>query len=292
MDRSDIQRSRAVQSMAAVLKGLLPYALAPFLLLWFLAPPIGAAVRRSDAAAFLILLAILGVVLLNEYIYYAIHRKRPSLLLFAYGLLCLIAVVIIEEESLPADCALVSTLAIIGGFLMLMFLLVLSFWFARRPSRPAHAAAVGLRITVALILFFMAYQIVRDVESRIVSRDTWITLAILVVTILARNAPRIFSAYRRAMSRRRATGIAAGIIMQIVGETRLDRDDDLVTRNHACVRYVVDDELYETRADISRFTTRRYGRKAFIGREIPVFYNPEDPSVAFTNRINRHVFDG
>ena len=76
---------------------------------------------------------------------------------------------------------------------------------------------------------------------------------LLDVFILAFNGRRILSAFRRALSRRRASVWAAGTIVQIVGETRLDLDGDPLTRNHALIRYVVDDEVYETRADISRF---------------------------------------
>ena len=79
--------------------------------------------------------------------------------------------------------------------------------------------------------------------------------------------------------------------MQIIGETSLDLDGDPVTRNHVRIQYTVEDRVYETRADISRFTTRRFGKEAFVGREVPVFYDPADPSDAFADRIDRHFFD-
>ena len=71
------------------------YTLAPLLLLGFLAGPVQDAVRASDAAAWWILLATLGAVGLNWYVYYLLHRKRPSLLVFAHGVLCLLIVSVI-----------------------------------------------------------------------------------------------------------------------------------------------------------------------------------------------------
>ena len=79
--------------------------------------------------------------------------------------------------------------------------------------------------------------------------------------------------------------------MQIVGETHLDRDDDLVTLHHARVQYTVDSVPYETRAGISLYAIRKFGRKRFIGRTVPVRYDPADPAHAYTDRIDRHFFD-
>ena len=76
-----------------------------------------------------------------------------------------------------------------------------------------------------------------------------------------------------------------------MGETHLDMDDDPVTLCHALIEYAVDDKLYETRADISRYMIRRFGRDAFIGREVPVFYDPAEPEGAYANRIDKHFFD-
>ena len=89
----------------------------------------------------------------------------------------------------------------------------------------------------------------------------------------------------------RATGLAEGRILQLIGETHLDRDDDLVPLHHARVQYAVDGTPYEARAAISLYAVRRFGRKRFIGRTVPVYYDPSDPAHAYTDRIDRHFFD-
>ena len=73
-----------------ILKGLFFYVLVPALLLWLLAPAAGEAVRGSDPAALLILLAALAVVGLNWRIGSVLRTERPSLLVFSYGFLCLL----------------------------------------------------------------------------------------------------------------------------------------------------------------------------------------------------------
>ena len=291
MDKTEIPRKSASRLLSAVLKFILLYALAPALLLCILARPIGSAACGSDAAAFLILLAALGSVALNWLVYLLIRRKRPSLLVFAFGLFCLLAVVFIEHDALPGYASLASTLALIAGFLVLMCLLLPSFWLAAHNTRLTRVIAVGLRIAVGVILFFMAYQIIRDFEIENVTRDTWITIGILVVTVLTRFSPRILSAVRRRKAEDRATGLTEGRIVQIIGETHLDLDDDPVTRQHARIQYTVDGVPYETRADVTGFTVRRFGKAAFIGRKIDVYYNPADPADAHVSRIDRHFFD-
>lgn len=284
-------QNRGTRLLITLSKGLLLYTLVPALLLGFLAKPVSDAVRRSEAAAWLILLAGLGAVVLNWLIYLLLHRKRPSLLVFAFGFLCLFALALVEQEAFPSYNAMASALAVIAGSLALASLLLLSFWFSSRRSRPAHVFAVGIWIILGITLFFMATRVLRAVEIGNVTTDTWLTLGFMAALLLGWCSPRILTAVRRRSSRRRKSGLAAGIIIQIVGETHLDLDDDPVTRNHAHIRYMVDDVLYETRADISRYTTRRYGKAAFIGREVPVFYDPASPADAFVNRIDKHLFD-
>ncbi len=291
MNKADAPRLRKSLLWITILKGLFMYALAPALCLLLLAGPIGNAAQNSDPAAFLILLAVLGAVGLNWLVYAAIHRRRPSLLVFAHGVFCVLLVLIIEYEALPGYQELASTLAVIGGCLALALLFLLSFWFASRRSRPAHTVAVGLWITIGLVAFFMLYQILRDIECRRVTRDTWITAVILLALIPVACWRRIRSSFRRTAFQKRASGLAAGRIVQIIGETHLDRDEDLVTDYHARVEYTVDDTLYETRAGISKITMRRFGKKAFVGRKIPVRYDPDNPADAFTERIDRHFFD-
>ena len=291
MDGSGIQHTGKQILRITVLKILILYVLVPVSLLILLAAPVSEAVRRSDANAFLIILAAAGAVGMNWLVYSLLHRKHPPVPVFAHGILCLTVVVFIEHFALPGYHALAPVLAYIGGFLALMDMLMLSFWLAARRSRPAHVFAVGLRITVGVILFLMAWQILREIESRQVTRDTWITAGILVVTILVRNSPRIVSAVRRTAFHRRASGLTAGKIVQILGETHLDLDDDPVTLSHARVQYSVDGILYETRADISRYTIRKFGKPAIVGKEIPVCYNPANPSEAYVNRIDRHFFE-
>ena len=65
MNRQDVIKTLKSLFRTVVLKGLLLYVLFPLLCLWLLAGPIGSAVRGSDAAAFLILLAALVCVGLN-----------------------------------------------------------------------------------------------------------------------------------------------------------------------------------------------------------------------------------
>ena len=287
MDRPN----RKAHLLLTVLKGLLLYGLVPVLLLVFLAKPVSGAVRRSGAAALLILLAGLGAVVLNWFVYRLVRRQRPTLLVFAHGVLCLLALTLVEQEALPAYDPLASSLALIAGSLALACLLLLSFWFAARRSRPAHAVAAGIRITLGIILFFMAWRVLRAIEIGSVTPDTWLTLGFMAALLLGWCSPRILAACRRKKARRRKTGLAAGTIVQIIGETSLDLDGDPVTRNHVRIQYTVEDRVYETRADISRFTTRRFGKEAFVGREVPVFYDPADPSDAFADRIDRHFFD-
>ena len=274
-----------------ILKGIFLYALIPALCLWLFPQPVGSAVRGSDSSAFLILLATLAAVVLNWLIYIMIQKKHPSLLVFAHGVLCLLLMVLIEYSALPASGTLASTLSVIAGCLTLVYLFLLSFWLAAHRSRTAHVFAVGLWIIIGLIAFFMLCQVLRDFEIRQVTRDTWITIVILTALVPAAFVKKILSARRRAFSHRRTSALTSGRIVQLIGETHLDRDDDQVTKYHARVEYTVDDVPYETRADIYKITMRRFGKEAFVGREIPVHYNPDYPSEAFVNRIDRHFFD-
>ena len=162
----------------------------------------------------------------------------------------------------------------------------------KRPSRPAHALAVGLRVLYRAILFAMGWQIIREIEVRNVTANTWITAGILAAGIPAFFAPKIIAAIRRRSACRKADHVAIGRIFQIIGETHLDRDGDPVTLDYALIRYEADGALYETRAEISRYAVRKFGREAFTGREIPVFYDPADPAAAFADRIDRHFLDG
>ena len=259
-----------------ILKGFCLYALFPLLCLVLLAGPVGRAVRASDAAAFLILAAALACAGLNWLIYARVRRKRPSLLVFSFGLLCVLAVTLIAYEALPASSPTASTLAVIAGCLALAFMFLLSFWLAARRSKPAHEFAVGLWIAIGVLAFFMAVSVFRDFEIRRVTRDTWITVVILAAIIPAAFARRILSARR---------------ITRIIGETRLDMDEDAVTDYHARVSYAVDGIPYEIRAGIRKLTMRRFGKKAFVGRTIPVHYDPENPAAAYADRIDRHFFD-
>ena len=291
----DKQPSPAVPKQSlwpVVLRGIFLYVLVPGLLTAALAQPAGNAVRSSDTAVFLILFAALAAVGLNWLVYKAIHRKHPPALVFAHGVLCLLAVAAVEHEALPADSRLVSILAMIMGPLVMVFLLLVSSWLASfRRCKAALSAAVLLRIIVGLILFLMAYQIFRDIETGCVSTDTVLTFIILAAMIPACFLPKIISSYRRRALRSRATGLAEGTIVQIIGETHLDRDDDLVTLYHARIEFTAEDSPYETRADISPYAIRKFGRNAFIGRTVPVSYDPADPRRAYTDRIDRHFFD-
>ena len=291
MNRQDMVKTLKYLFRTVVLKGLFLYALLPFLCLLLLRRPIGNAVLGSDPAAFLILLAGLVCVALNWAVYTVRKRRRPSLLVFSFGVFCLLALTVVEYGALPASAPVASTLAVIGGCLALTGLFLLSYWFAAHRSRPAHVIAVGLWIVIGVVAFFMAYQVIRDFETRNVTRDTWITAVILLALIPAAFVRRIRSTRSSTAFRRRATGLAEGRILQLIGETRLDRDEDLVTDYHARVEYTVNDVAYETRADIAKITMRRFGKKAFVGQKIPVHYNPDSPADAYTDRIDRHFFD-
>ena len=290
-ETGDTTRSRRSRFLLAAAKNLFLYGAVPFLLLWLLARPIGSAVRASGTAVWRILPAALGAIILNWLVYAEARRKRPSLLVTAHGALCLLAVVIIMYDAVPGSYGLRSALGYIGAFLALSFLLLLSFWLASRKSRPAHGAAVTIWFLLTLLLFGMAYQVIRDFEIRRVTLDTWLTLGFLIAVLLGLGARKILAASRLRASQHRAAGVATGRIVQIIGETHLDLDGDPVTKNLARIQYAVHDRMYETRADISRITTRRYGKAAFIGREVPVFYNPEDPASSYANRIDKHLFD-
>ena len=274
-----------------ILRGLLIYGLIPAAVLWAVGPIISNAARASDGAGYGALLAALGAVGLNWAAYAALHRAKPTLPVFAHGALCLMIVIAIEYEALPGTAALRSVLAYLFMIPAAAFLLLLSAWLAGRPSRPAHAASVGLRLILWAVLVGMAWQVVTDIEVKRVSRDTWITGGFMIAVILGLKAQKIYRACCRNASRRRASCLAAGKIVQIIGETHLDLDGDPVTRNYARIQYEVDGKTYEARADISRFTTRRFGREKFIGREVPVRYDPGDHASAYVNRIDKHIFD-
>ena len=268
------------------------YVLATALLLTLCARPIRDAVRNSGTAVFPVLLYALGAAALGWLGYAAVRRRHPPLPALGYGALCLLAVVVILYDALPVLNTLKPALADLGGLLVMAALLLFSFWFAGRPSRPAHAVSVGLRILYCVILFAMAWQIIREIEVRSVTLSTWITAGILAAGIPAFFAPRIAAALRRRSSYRKADHVAIGRIYQIIGETHLDMDGDPVTNEYALIRYEADGAAYETRAEISRYAVRRFGKDAFTGREIPVFYDPADPAGAFADRIDRHFFDG
>ena len=291
MNKSDLLRILKSLFLVKIPKALLLYVLAPLLGLIFLAKPVADAVRASDAAVFYILLTAAGAVVLNWLIYRLVRGKRPSLPVFSFGMLCLLLVSVVMYDTLPGFCPLASTLSYICALFALLFLFLLSYWLAIRNTKPARAAAVILRIILALIFWGVVYQIYREIESRNVTADTWITIGFLIALLIGFNIPRLLPVYRRARFRRRTTGLTEGRIVQVVGETHLDRDDDSVTVYHVRVEYSVDDVSYETRADISRYTIRKFGREAFIGREVPVHYDPADPAQAYTDRIDRHFFD-
>ena len=219
MDKPATMKSGKTLLLTIILKNLLLYAIAPVLLLWFLVPFIRDAVRTADTAAFRILPAALAAVGLNWLIYAAIHRKRPPLPVFAHGILILLIIVIIQYEALPETSTLASTLGAVGGLLMLAFLLLLSFWFASCRSKAAHSAAVCIWVILGFIFCGMVYQVIRDIEGRCVTRDTWITLGSLILFLLALSVPRILAVFRRNVLRRRATGLTAGWIVQVIGET-------------------------------------------------------------------------
>ena len=289
MNRTDA--ARYLKALCrTLLKWLLTYALFPSLCLVCLAGPIGEAVRGSGAAVFLMPLGALGAVSLNWPVYMRLRGRRPTLLVLAHGACCLLALVIVEYEALPRNHELTPTLAVIAGCLTLVSLFLASYWLAPRPSRAARVTAVGLWIVIGLLAFFMLYRVIRDIESRNTTPDTWITLGVLAVLVPASFAHRIRRAVRRRTARRRATGFAEGRIVQLVGETRLDLDDDLVTDYYARVQYTVDEADYETRADIDRLAMRWFGKKAFIGKTVPVYYDPTEPGKAFVMRLDRRLF--
>ena len=291
MDQMNSSRSRKAQIRLLVLKGLFFYGLVPALVLGFLAPVIRDAARISDPAAFLILLGSLTVIALNWLVYRLIHGKHPPLPVFAHGLLCLTAVAVIELEALHGNDAMTSTLAILSISLGVGAMILISFWLASTRSRPAHAICVFIRVLLGIFFFLMIWQIIRDFEARLVTRDTWLTIGILILFLLAYNGRRILSAVRRAGAQRRRTGRTEGQLVQAMGETHLDLDGDPVTMYLVRVVYTVNGILYETTADITRHTLRKYGRESIIGRKIPVCYNPNNPADGFAGRIDKEFFD-
>ena len=287
----DIPRILKKIPWTVILKKLFHYALVPALLLVFLARPIRGAALSRNAAAFLIPAAAACAVGLNWLAYARLYHKRPPLGVYAHGVLCVAVTVIVEYFALPGDHALTSPLADIAGVLVMTCLLLFSFRLAALRSRPAHVFAVGIRLILGLALLGMAYRIVRDIEGGNVAADTWITAGFLPAFIAGFNARRIGAAARRAALRRRATGLTAGWIEQVVGETRLDMDGDPETRSYARVRYMLDDVLYEIRADVSPSLVYRRGKGEFVGREVPVRYDPINPADAVVDRIDKRFID-
>ena len=281
------KRDRRVRLAAAVVKTLFFYLAVPVLVFALLAGPIGNAVRASDAAAWWILLAVLGAVVLNWQVYALFRRRRPGLPVITHGILCLLATVLIETEALPGYHSLVSSLALAGGALALTVLLLFGIWCASFHNRAGRITSATVQVILGLTLCLVAYQIIRDIEIKKVTRDTWLTLAIF---LLAVNASWILFAFRRARFRNRTREVVPGRIVQVIGETSLDRDDDAVTRHYARVQFTVNEVTYETRASISRYMVRKLGREKLVGWVVPVYYNPEKPSEAFAKRIDADVF--
>ena len=236
MGRSGTARFLKSVFRVETLKNLLIYILVPFLCLGFLAQPIGNAVRGSAAAAFLIPAAALGLVALNWYIHTVVRRERPTLLVYAHGVFCVLVTAAIAYAALPGYTEQASTLAVIVGCLTLVSLFLFSFHLASRRSRPAHAFAVLLWLVIGTIAFFMAYRIFEDVRIRRVNQDTWITALVLLALIPVPFARRIRYAVRLAAAQRSASCPAAGRITQVVGETFLDRDGDPFTHYAARIR--------------------------------------------------------
>ncbi len=290
MNKASASLSRKALLALRILKGLVFYALVPLLLLILLARPVGEAVRRDAGAACRIPLMALGAVGLNWLIYRILRRKGPPAPVIAHGVLCLLAVTLIQIAALPGTDPRITDLAYIAAGLTLTALILMSLWCAGRKSKAAHIAAVGFWIVLGVICLGMAYQVIRDVEGRCASRDTWITLGILAAVPLGLCVPRIRRLCRRAEARRRRTGLTAGLIVQIIGETALDRDDDPVTRDFVRVAYTVDGVPYETRTGITRFAMWKYGKVIFLGREIPVRYDPANPGDAAADKIDRRFF--
>lgn len=291
MNRMDTSPAPQTPQWLAVLKKLVIYAVVPLLLMIFLTGPIIGAVRRNPSSAFLILAAFACAVGLNWLAYFAVNKKCPSQLIVAYGALLLTIVAFIAYTALPGYDERAVILSYIGACLGLAALVLASFWCASSRSRAAHVVAVGIWIVLGLVFVGAGYQVIRDFESNCVSRDTLITLGILIGLAVGLCVPRIVSAFRRAALRRRRTCQTTGQIVQIVGETHLDRDGDPITNRLVRVAYTVNDTAYEIRTTISPFTVWKYGKKALAGRELPVFYDPDNPANAFAERIDRHIME-
>ncbi|MBQ6060109.1 MAG: hypothetical protein IJL36_01575 [Clostridia bacterium] len=265
------------------------YALAPLLLLVFLARPVRNAVLASDPAAWMILLAVLAAVCLNWAVYAVIRRKRPSFLVFSVGIFWILVTAVIQYTGLPGGHPLMPTLAIVIAVLALVILLLLERWFTFRPSKPAHATAVVIRVFLGIIVTGMVFQVLVDIENGLITVDTWILIGIIIALIVAFFAHRIRVSARRSATRRRESALVSGKVVQIIGETHLDLDGDPVTEYLARVEYTIEDVPYEAHADIDLKTIRKYGKDAFVGRAVPVYYNPADPAEAFVNKLDKRM---
>lgn len=265
------------------------YVPAPLLILGLLAKPIRNAVLASDPAAWMILLAVLAAVGLNWAVYAVIRRKRPSFLVFSVGIFWVLVTALIQYTGLPGGHPLMPTLAIVIAVLALVILLLLERWFTFRPSKPAHATAVVIRVLLGIIVTGMVFQVLVDIENGLMNMDTWILIGIIIALIVAFFAHRIRVSARRSAERRRESALVSGKVVQIIGETHLDLDGDPVTEYLARVEYTIEEILYEARADIDLKTIRKYGKDAFVGRAVPVYYNPADPAEAFVNKLDKKM---
>ena len=215
-----------------------------------------------------------GLAILQGYGYYALLSANNA----TYGLLA--------QDGVWQAISIVATFC--AGSALLM-------WMGEQITEFGLSNGISVILFISIVSRFPR-SIINSVASIIAEPKTWwiylLLLAgslLIIALIVAFFAHRIRVSARRSATRRRESALVSGKVMQIIGETHLDLDGDPVTEYLARVEYAVDDIPYEARADIDLKTIRKYGKDAFVGRAVPVYYNPADPAEAFVNKLDKRM---
>ena len=271
-----------------MLKNILCYLLVPLALFWIVREPVSGIAGRSDPepAVFWVLLAALGLVVLNWLVYALIHRGRPSPPVIAHGSLCVMAVALIEHAASENAPRAKETLFLIAFFLGLLVLILFVRWSEQSRWTAPKIAAMILRILIRAAFVVMGLLTLMGIF--IGGED----IRNILLSVFALTALALFWFMPAILLRRRASEVTAGQIRKIVEEKSWDPEGGTAITHSAEVRYSVNGVRYNIRAKFSFFGSSFFGSvpyKAFVDKKIPVHYNPDNPAEAYTARISKRT---